>query len=1019
MPDLWSVPGPLQKSGVPHAMSSRFLSDEQRAQYGRYTGDPSEEQLARHFHLDATDRELVAQMRGAHNRVGFAVQLGTARFLGTFLDDPTRAPSAVIMTVARQLGEAPTSSLDPYRDGRQRWRHIAMIRERYGFRDLEDDAPAGFRLTRWLYALCWTGDDRPGLLFDRATTWLLAHKVLLPGITTLERLISRVRHRATLRLWHRLTRALTDEQRQKLAALVTSDGATLATLEDLRATPRRRSPTELLRHLERIDAIRGHGLGPVPSPDLPATPLGRLARSARTSKPANLAALHEPRRTATLAALFQTLEAVALDDAVELFDALATDIFALAEHAHRKSRLRSLRDLDAAAIVLRGVGQHVVADDGALPLTAWRDALFEQISRADIEAAMASIDSLVRAPDDRRYQELRPHWRRVRTLFSALLQRITLDATPAGQPVIAALNYLRRVEDWTRTRMADAPTECVGSAWRRHALDGAGRVADNRAYVFAALEGFRAGLKRRDVFIPAGVRYADPRRGLLSGEAWNAARLTICRSLGRSPDADTEVGDLACRLDRAWRQVAANLPGNPAARIERRNGRDELVLSPLDKIERPPSLIALQAAIAARMPKIDLPDVMLEVAARSGFADAFTHVSERHARVEEFATSLCGALIAQACNIGFEPMVRTDQPALSRSRLSWVSQNFVRPDTIAAANARIVAAQDALPIAHVWGSGDVASADGIRFVAPSSTIHAGPNPKYFGAGRGITYYNLVSDQFTGLNAIVVPGTLRDSLLILGLLLEQETDLEPFEIMTDTAAYADTVFGLFWLLGYQFSPRLADIGDARFWRIDRTADYGVLNGLARHRIDIELIKRNWEDLLRLAGSLKLGRIHAGAILRVLQVKDRPTTLARALAELGRIVKTLHMLGYVDSKENRRRILTQLNRQEFRHRLARRVCHGDRGEIRKAYRQEQEEQLGALGLTLNAITLWNATYIQAALDQLSREGWDISQADIARVSPLAFKHINFLGRYAFDLPQAIAEGALRPLRNPNSE
>ena len=132
-----------------------------------------------------------------------------------------------------------------------------------------------------------------------------------------------------------------------------------------------------------------------------------------------------------------------------------------------------------------------------------------------------------------------------------------------------------------------------------------------------------------------------------------------------------------------------------------------------------------------------------------------------------------------------------------------------------------------------------------------------------------------------------------------------------------------------------------------------------------------------------------------------------------------MKTLHLLGYVDSKEKRRRILTQLNRQEFRHRLARRVCHGDRGEIRKVHRQEQEEQLGALGLTLNVIALWNSTYIQAALDQLAHEGWDVCQADVARVSPLAFKHINFLGRYAFDLPQAVAEGALRPLRNPNSE
>jgi TnpA family transposase len=744
-------------------MSTRFLSDEQRARYGRFAGDPNEEQLARHFHLDAADRELVGQMRGAHNRIGFAVQLGTARFLGTFLDDPTETPAAVIKTMARQLGEAPAPSLDFYRNGRQRWRHTATIREHYRFRDLGEDKAAGFRLTRWLYVLCWTGDDRPGLLFDRATTWLLAHKVLLPGITTLERLIGRVRQRATLRLWHRLTSALTDDQHQKLVALVTSDDGAANTLDDLRATPKRRSPTELLRHLERIDAIRGHGLGLAPSAELPAAPLARLARSARTAKPANLAALHEPRRTATLAALFQTLEATALDDAVELFDALATDIFAHAEEAHRKSRLRSLRDLDAAAIMLRDVGQHVVTDeDNELSVAEWKNTLFEQIARADIKAAMASVDSLVTTPDDRRYQESRPHWRRVRTLFSVLLRRTTLEATPAGQPVMAALNYLRRVDDWTKARMPDAPTGFLGAAWRRHALDDAGRVADNRAYVFAALEGFRAGLKRRDVFIPAGVRYADPRRGLLTGETWNAARLTVCRSLDRSPDAETEMGDLAARLDLAWRQVATNLPSNSDARIERRNNRDELVLSPLDKIERPPSLIALQSAVSARMPKIDLPDVMLEVTARSGFAEAFTHVSERHARVEDFTTSLCGALIAQACNIGFEPLVRTDQPALSRARLSWVSQNFIRPETIAAANARIVAAQNALPIAHIWGSGEVASADGIRFVAPSNAIHAGPNPKYFGAGRGITYYNLVSDQFTGLNAIVVPGTLRDS-----------------------------------------------------------------------------------------------------------------------------------------------------------------------------------------------------------------------------------------------------------------
>ncbi len=93
-----------------------------------------------------------------------------------------------------------------------------------------------------------------------------------------------------------------------------------------------------------------------------------------------------------------------------------------------------------------------------------------------------------------------------------------------------------------------------------------------------------------------------------------------------------------------------------------------------------------------------------------------------------------------------------------------------------------------------------------------------PNPKYFGFERGVTYYNLVSNQFTGLNAIVIPGTLRDSLYLLAVVLEQQTELQPTEIMTDTGAYTDVVFGLFWLLGYRFCPRIADIGGAMPYRI---------------------------------------------------------------------------------------------------------------------------------------------------------------------------------------------------------
>jgi TnpA family transposase len=140
---------------------------------------------------------------------------------------------------------------------------------------------------------------------------------------------------------------------------------------------------------------------------------------------------------------------------------------------------------------------------------------------------------------------------------------------------------------------------------------------------------------------------------------------------------------------------------------------------------------------------------------------------------------------------------------------------------------------------------------------------------------------------------------------------------------------------------------------------------------------------------------------------------------AVGELGRVVKTLHILRYIDDKPFRRRILIQLNRQELRHKLGRRLFHGDRGEIRSPLRLGQQEQLGAFDLTLNIITHWNAIYMQAVLDQLRHERWSIEDADVARLSPLIWRHINFLGRYSFNLPEAVALGDLRPLRDPSSE
>jgi TnpA family transposase len=491
----------------------------------------------------------------------------------------------------------------------------------------------------------------------------------------------------------------------------------------------------------------------------------------------------------------------------------------------------------------------------------------------------------------------------------------------------------------------------------------------------------------------------------------------VCRALNLSSTPNHSLNSLATELDETYKAVAKRLPENTKVSIDIGGSKAHLNLTPIDKTLEPQSLLDLRKRMAKMMPRVDLPELILEVSARTNFTSAFTHISERSSRAKDINISLCSVIMSEACNTGFEPLIKPNVTALKRDRLSWVAQNYVRDGTITDSNAILVSEHTNIPLSSSWGDGEIASADGMRFVVPVKTVHAGPNPKYFGYGKGVTWYNLLSNQLTGLNDLPVPGTMRDSMSLLAVVLEQQTELRPTTIMTDTGAYSDVVFGLFRLLGYRFSPRLADIGETRFWRLDPLADYGELNAISTHVARLDKMEPHWEDMLRLVGSLRLGRLSALDIMKTLQVGNKPTRLALAIAEYGRIDKTIHLLTYIDDEDKRHEIQKQLNRVEGRHNLAREIFHGKRGELRKHYREGQEDQLGALGLMLNIIVYWNTLYMQAVLEQLKSEGYPVKEDDVVRLSPLIFSHINMLGRYQFSVPDEVSQGLLRPLRDPD--
>lgn len=996
-------------------MPVSFVSTDRQDAYARYGEVPDRAQLDRFFHLSATDRELISKRRGPHNRLGFAVQLGTVRFLGVFLPDPTAVPADVAEYVACQLGIVDWRVLREYpRDGTNRL-HASEIRAAFGYRDFSHkDSRAAF--DGWLQARVQIGAERPSVLFDLATAWLLEAKILLPRPSTLMRVIAQAREESNTGVWDALAMMPDPAQRARLEALVVVEpGSRSSELDRLRRAPTRVSAAGLLGALTRVEEIRALGVGGLDVSQVPPSRVAALARYGVVAKAQTVARMGEQRRVATLLAVAQRLETAATDDALDLLDQVLTGLLAQADRAGKKERARAQPAIDSAALALSKAVQVLLGSPSGDVAELW-DAISRQVSRGELETAVATLSQLDVVPVDAHMNDLMSRYASTRRFLPALLRIMQFGAGPGGEPALEAFTALNRLEGRHSIRVDEVPTELATGMWRQR-IEGDSGQLDRRSYTFLVLEKLRDGLRRRDVFAPGSDRWGDPRAKLLEGAAWEAARPTVAAGYGHHLDAHHQIDALAAELDDAYLAVAGRIGENPAVRIEATGGNARPVLTPLDRLEEPASLIALREQINARMPRVDLPDQLLEVAAWTGCLREFTHISEGATRAKDLDLSICAVLLAEACNIGREPVTQPANPALTRARLSWTDQNYIRADTIAAANARLVDAQSRIPIAAAWGGGDVASADGLRFVVPVRTLNAGPNPKYFGAGRGITYLNFLSDQFAGFHGIVIPGTLRDSLYILDGLLEQQTSLQPSELMTDTAGYSDQVFGLFRLNGYQFSPRLADIGATRFWRINRTADYGPLNDLARHRINTDLIATHWDDLLRIAGSLATGTVKASELLRVLQGNGRPTPLGRALAEYGRIAKTIYLLAYLDDEGYRRRILTQLNRTEGRHALARDVFHGERGQLRQRYREGQEDQLGALGLVVNAIVLWNTRYIDAAVEELRAENYPINADDLQRISPLGHDHINLLGRYHFSTT-TIPKTGLRPLRDPNT-
>lgn len=418
-------------------MPIEFLTEEQKKLYGQFSCEPNEVQLSRYFHLDEADLAFILDRRGDPNRFGFALQLTSVRFLGTFLSDLMLVPANVQAFVARQLSIKDAGVLVDYaqRDTTKR-EHTALIRRHYGYREFSD-SPWAFRLSRLLYTRTWISNERPGLMFDFATAWLIQHKVLLPGVTTLSRLISEIRERAANRLWKRLSSLPTDEQKAKLETILqVPEGTRVSQFDRYRKGPVKISSPAFNSAVDRYQELQAFGLHELDFSHIPPVRLKSLARHAGIISMHKIARMPDDKRTAILVAFVKAFETIALDDALDVLDLLISSIAGEAKKIGQKRRLRTLKDMDKSALALAQVCALIL--DEETEGNQLRELIFSQFPKMQLADSIAVVNDLARPSNGRFYDEMVEQYGKVRRFLPRLLNDISFSAAPAGKLTLDA-----------------------------------------------------------------------------------------------------------------------------------------------------------------------------------------------------------------------------------------------------------------------------------------------------------------------------------------------------------------------------------------------------------------------------------------------------------------------------------------------------------------------------------------------------------------------------------------------------
>ncbi len=341
---------------------------------------------------------------------------------------------------------------------------------------------------------------------------------------------------------------------------------------------------------------------------------------------------------------------------------------------------------------------------------------------------------------------------------------------------------------------------------------------------------------------------------------------------------------------------------------------------------------------------------------------------------------------------------------MSRKQVAWLNLRHVTEERRDRAIVKVINAYNQFALPKFWGSGKRVSADGTKWNLYEQNLLSGYHIRYGGYG-GIGYYH-VSDMYIALFSHFIPCVVHEAVYILDGLIKNDSDVQPDTIHGDTQAQSGPVFGLAYLLGIDLMPRIRNIKHLVLYKAGKRRRYKHIESLCRASIDWALIERHYPDMLRVAISIKAGKMTPSTILRRLGSESTKNKLYFAFRELGRVIRTQFLLKYLSEPEMRRIIHAATNKSEQFNDFAQWLMFGGKGVIAENIRHEQRKVIKYNHPVANMVILYNVQWMSRKLKDLQAKGHPID-ADVLKVlAPYRREHINRFGDYRLDLQKKAA-------------